>query len=272
MFSWWLTKCSEIVVLLEGNRASLTVWEKRAFNNSNTAQRFIRPLIRRADKVGRDQTPQTSLGVIPITEKWTIPLTGPWKEEVQSRGSLKNSWVWAELAWRWGRKERNESVVTWRCLTRTGAMWWCHWETAGEWKEDDTIHRAWTEDSCVSRGQAGAKGVRQATGAVRLEDASLQRDGLQGRWHNFPAEFLPRRTAPPVVPDLPFLQEKPEVQLSYVKALNSLMLAINFSKILKNGVCQTKHICGPDSTGRLSIVTSDKEMRLRVKVHKLSWW
>ena len=134
MFSWWLTKCSEIVVLVEGNRASLTVWEKRAFNNSNTAQRFIRPLIRRADKVGRDQTPQTSLGVIPRTEKWTIPLTGPWKEEVQSRGSLKNSWVWAELAWRWGRKERNESVVTWRCLTRTGAMWWCHWETAGEWR------------------------------------------------------------------------------------------------------------------------------------------
>ena len=34
-----------------------------------------------------------------------------------------------------------------------------------------------------------------------------------------------------MLPDLQFLQEKPEIQISYVKNINSLMLAINFLKL-----------------------------------------
>lgn len=71
--------------------------------------------------------------------------------------------------------------------------------------------------------------VPQATGVVRLEDSSSKEVASKGA--DTTSQQSPCHVGMnvlPVLPDLPFLQEKPEVQLSYVKTLNSLMLAINF--------------------------------------------
>lgn len=93
--------------------------------------------------------------------------------------------------------------------------------------------------------------------------------GVDTAWHQ---RSLLCGNALLMVPDLQFLQGKPEIQISYVKNINSLMLAINFLK-LENMACAKPNTSVGQiwQAGNLSIVSSDKERRLRVKVHKLSW-
>lgn len=52
--------------------------------------------------------------------------------------------------------------------------------------------------------------------------------GVDRAWHQ---QFLLCGNALLMLPDLQFLQGKPEIQISYVKNINSLMLAINFLKL-----------------------------------------
>lgn len=138
-------------------------WTKQECNKNNTSGRFIKSLVHRMHEVGRDRTQQIPLGVI-LRSYWSS-LNGRGKEENQRRGLLKDSSVWAGLAWRWGWKERNESVVTWRCLAKMTGQCWCRWETDGKWKEGATILRAWVRSS---GGQAGTRWEDRQWGLSQL--------------------------------------------------------------------------------------------------------
>lgn len=169
-------------------------WTKQAYNN-HISGGLIKPnLVHRMDEAGRGRTQRIPLWLILITEEWIILAEWAWKRRNPEGRHFEGLIGPGRTSLEGGWKERNESVVSWRCLAKmTGAMLV---SLRDRWKmEADTLHRAWGGNSSGSRSQAGAKAGKDGQWGLQTWKGAVTA-----------GQSLPRGTAPSVWPDLPFLQ------------------------------------------------------------------
>lgn len=97
-------------------------------------------------------------------------------------------------------------------------QFWCHPETNGK-KEGGTRHRAWSENSVAPETRQVQSGEDRRWGLwnwkVHLSKEGASKGALT-TWHQQSLQF---GNVLSVLSDLPFLQEKPEIHISYVKSL-----------------------------------------------------
>lgn len=142
-------------------------WTKQTYNN-NISGRFSKPLLHRMDEVGRDRTQQIPLWVILITEEWTILTEWAWKrrnpEEKHFEGLIGPGRTSLEVG-----EERNESVVTWKCLAKMTAAMLVSlrngWKMGG--RRPHTQSLGWELKWLQKPGRCKGGG-RQAVGAASL--------------------------------------------------------------------------------------------------------